>query len=216
MTETAGSDVKQVQIAGARPKDLMVKRRRRTRKQEGGAEAEMLATTPTIVKVDSPPAMKGGNLDPKTHVPTVPPPTGPATSDLRMQGSAAPAAKMSNSPPGPALQVGGADTKVILKSKVKRTAKVLLKKKDAPGPAVSAAATPAKPLKVKTRKVILKSLNKRLKKTRHAVKQAAQLPIQQVRAVLVDKGLIKATSKAPETVLRQIYSDSLIVAKKTL
>ena len=145
-------------------------------------------------------------MTPQTHVPAVPPSTGPATS----------AAKMTNSPPGQVLNGGGSsDTKVILKSKVKRTAKVLLKKKEAPGPV--AAAPQAKPtLKVKTRKVILKSLNKRLKKTRHAVKQAAQLPIQQVRAVLVDKGLIKATSKAPETVLRQIYSDSLIVAKKTL
>lgn len=199
MMDTA--NVKQVQIAGARPKDLMMKRRRRTRRQEGGGEEdEMHTTVPTIVKVDSPTPMKGGNLDQKT---IIPPPTGPA--------------KMSNTPPGQVLNGGGAsDTKVILKSKVKRSAKVLLKKKEIPGPTNTSAITAPKPLKVKTRKVILKSLNKRLKKTRHAVKHAAQLPIQQVRAVLVDKGLIKTTSKAPESVLRQIYSDSLIVAKKTL
>jgi hypothetical protein len=201
------STVKQVQIAGARPKDLLVKRRRRTRRQEGGDDDD---ASPSITKMDMMPAatvakintvpLKGGHTTPQTHVPTVPPPSAPVRNNI---------------PPAPAITGGAQDTKVILKSKVKRTAKVLLKKKEVPGPAAPAPAI-NKSLKVKTRKVILKSLDKRLKKTRHAVKHAQQLPIQQVRAVLVDKGLIKATSKAPESVLRQIYSDSLIVAKKTL
>lgn len=188
---TDDATVKKVQIAGGRPNDLNIKRRRRTKRQEGGADETAVAAAPAITKMDAPPPQPV-----KTNIPP-----GPEIT------KATPT-------PAPATQTGGT-TKVILKSKVKRTAKVLLKKKEAPGPAPVPTPT-SKPLKVKTRKVILKSLNKRLKKTRHAVKQAQQLPIQQVRAVLVDKGLIKATSKAPESVLRQIYSDSLIVAKKTL
>lgn len=196
----AGSDIKELLIVGARSKDFKVKRRR-TRRLEGGGDDDM-ASPHMITKVQVPPSPMITKVE-------VPPPVAPPP--------AAAAAKMSNIPPAPALQSGGAsDTKVILKSKVKRTAKVLLKKKEAPGHTTVAAQAPTTPLKVKTRKVILKSLNKRLKKTRHAVKQAQLLPIQQVRAVLVDKGLVKATSKAPESILRQIYSDSLIVAKKTL
>ncbi len=200
-----------------------MKGRRRSRKQNGGGDEAPLSTATgqiAISKLNSDPApvaplpnpapadskayhiieagrMKGGAMTP-------PPP--PAQS----------ASSKSNIPPGPELSktiTGG----VILKSK-KRTAKVLLKKKEAIPAAPSAAATPAsgKPKRHATRKVVLKSLSKRLKKTRHAVKHAQVVPIEKIRAALIEKKLIKPTSKAPESVLRQIYADSIIVAKKTL
>ena len=114
-------------------------------------------------------------------------------------------------------------TKVVLKPKEKQVPKVLLKKKEiVPGPE-AIANTPivdakggAEISKAKTRKVVLNSFHKRVNKTRHALTQAKSLSLEHIRAVLIDKKLIKANSKAPESILRQIYSDSLIVAKKTL
>jgi hypothetical protein len=38
-----------------------------------------------------------------------------------------------------------------------------------------------------------------------------EIPIDQLRKELVEQGLIKATSKAPESILRQIAADAQIV-----
>ena len=208
--------IKNIQIAGAGPKDLIMKRRR-SRKQAGGGDDAPLSTAVGQISISK------LNPDPAPVVPLANP--APADSKAyhiieagRMKGgNAAPppqsASSKSNIPPGPELS---ATTKVItggviLKSK-KRTAKVLLKKKEV----IPAAPVSGKPKRHATRKVILKSLSKRIKKTRHAVKQAQVVPIDKIRSVLVEKKLIKPTSKAPDSVLRQIYADSIIVAKKTL
>jgi hypothetical protein len=53
----------------------------------------------------------------------------------------------------------------------------------------------------------------RAKKMHRAVKA---MPLLQLREQLVKKGLIKATSKAPESVLRQMAADAQIVAAKAL
>ena len=53
----------------------------------------------------------------------------------------------------------------------------------------------------------------RAKKMHRAVKA---MPLAQLREQLVKKGLIKATSKAPETVLRQMAADAQSVAAKAL
>jgi hypothetical protein len=53
----------------------------------------------------------------------------------------------------------------------------------------------------------------RAKKLHKSIKE---MPIDKVKENLVKKGLIKSTSKAPESVLRQIASDAEVVAKKAL
>lgn len=185
--------VRQINILGGKPSDF---KRRRTRKRlEGGGEEEM-DPLPALTPKGPFNISKSGEVAsgaPPPAPPPVPAPVpavAPATTD----------------------QVGGQAPKVVLKPKVSRQTKVLLRKKEP----VSGPTPEPKPLKVKTRKVVLHALSKKLNKTRHAMKHAKELPIEQVRAVLIDKKLIKPTSKAPESVLRQIYSDSLIVAKKTL
>lgn len=207
------SEVKSIQIAGAKPKDLVMKGRRRSRRQDGGGVEAPLSTAVGQVAVSK------LNSDPAPNAPF----PNPAQADSKVYhiikggAMAPPPAAKSNIPPGPELAatttkiIGG----VILKSK-KRTAKVLLKKKEAAPAATPASGKPAPAKRHATRKVVLKSLSKRLKKTRHAVKQAQVVPIEKIRAALVEKKLIKPTSKAPESVLRQIYADSIIVAKKTL
>ena len=42
------------------------------------------------------------------------------------------------------------------------------------------------------------------------------MPLDKLREHLIQKKLIKATSKAPESILRQIAADSQIVAGKSL
>lgn len=196
------SDVRQIQIAGAKPSDF---KRRRTRKRlEGGGEEE----------IDSLSAPKGPIKISKVDEVASAKPVGEVAS-------AKPVIEVASVKPvneetvtanvGAVEQLGG-NPKVVLKPKVAKPTKVLLRKKEP----VSGPQLEPKPLKDKTRKVVLQAISKKINKTRHAIKHAKELPIDQVRAVLVDKKLIKPTSKAPEAVLRQIYSDSLIVAKKTL
>ncbi len=202
MSEAPDNTIRQIQVLGAKPKDLT--RRRRTRKvraEEGDAEEETLL-----------PLTKSQPLVISKSQESITPPQ---------------PAKVAPNLPSPAPQVQPVQptirTKVVLKPKEKQTPKVLLKKKEnIPGPELPIKPTTEikgaglVPAKAKTRKVVLNSFHKRVNKTRHALTQAKELPIESIRAVLIDKKLIKPNSKAPESILRQIYSDSLIVAKKTL
>lgn len=202
MSEAPDNTIRQIQVLGAKPKDLT--RRRRTRKvraEEGDADEESLLpltkSQPLVISKSQ-----------ESITPPPPPPT-----------------KVTPNVPSPTLEPVQPTirAKVVLKPKEKQVTKVLLKKKEnVPGPEL-----PVKPVteikggslmqsKAKTRKVVLNSFHKRVNKTRHALTQAKDLSLDHIRAVLIDKKLIKPNSKAPESILRQIYSDSLIVAKKTL
>ncbi len=135
-----------------------------------------------------------------------------------------------NVPPGPELSTNGAkpvaapvpsatqsagSIKVVLKPKAHKRTKVLLKKKQAAQPVIVSKKKGGRPAP-STRKLVVKSLSNKLKRTRHTIKQAKSLPLEQIKKILIEKKLIKPTSKAPESVLRQMYSDTLIVSKKML
>jgi hypothetical protein len=135
-----------------------------------------------------------------------------------------------NVPPGPELGTNGAkpvaapvptatqsagSIKVVLKPKANKRTKVLLKKKQAAQPVIVSKKKAGRPAS-STRKLVVKSLSNKLKRTRHTIKQAKSLPLEQIKKILIEKKLIKPTSKAPESVLRQMYSDTLIVSKKML
>lgn len=82
-------------------------------------------------------------------------------------------------------------------------------------------AEPPKPVKSKTRKarrVLLgvKSLHKRMTHAKKMHKTASEMPLDKLKEELVKKKLIKPTSKAPESVLRQIAADAQIVSKNAL
>ena len=68
------------------------------------------------------------------------------------------------------------------------------------------------------RKVTLgvSSLHKRLTRAKKMREKVKEVPINELKEQLVKKGLIKSSSKAPESVLRQIALDSQIVAGKAL
>jgi hypothetical protein len=189
-----------------------VSRRRRTYRRQEGGSSEITESEPApkssigvpIINVTK--IMRGSGLQNSASKTNIPPPpalestTPTITQSVIQQGA------------------GASDTKVILKPKT-RTAKVLLKKKT--GGSASGSVIPqsggAKPgSSKKTRRLIVTHVSKRLKKTRHVVKKAKEMPIADLKKILITKKLIKSSSKAPESILRQIYADSLIVGKKTL
>ncbi len=197
------------------PDGIMIKggakRRRRTQKQHGG----------TNDILDSEPAPKSSIGAPIINVTKI------------MRGGSENSASKTNIPPPPVIaaatptitepviqQSAGSATKVVLKPK-NRTTKVLLKRKI--GGSSSGSATMIQQqgsgksgISKKTRRLVVKHVSKRLKKTRHVVKQAKEIPLVDLKKILITKKLIKPNSKAPESILRQIYADSLIVGKKTL
>lgn len=120
--------------------------------------------------------------------------------------------------PAPVMAGGstGGATKVILGSKKKRT-KVLLSHKRHRQPVVQVPAAAGQQQK-KTRKITIKlqGLKRRITKARKTARMSRTLPISHIRKELIDRKLLKANSKAPEAMIRQMYTDAKIVANKSL
>ena len=108
--------------------------------------------------------------------------------------------------PGPGLQQGG-------KRKVELRKGVMSKKVHLHSKKVVVPAKPALQQKKKTRKIILGlvSLQKRQTRAKKISEKMKEMPLDKLKKQLVEQGLIKPGSKAPESVLRQIAADSQIV-----
>jgi hypothetical protein len=114
-----------------------------------------------------------------------------------------------------AVQQGGTkQIKVELKKKA-ITKKVHLQPKKADVPKLHSS---KKHHTKKIRKVTLgvSSLHKRMTRAKKLHKNIKEMPFDTLKDKLIKKGLIKSSSKAPESVLRQIASDAEVVAKKAL
>ena len=78
------------------------------------------------------------------------------------------------------------------------------------------------PLKNKTHKVSkkikfsLKHLNKKIHKAKTIKKQSEEKSLDEIKKILSDARLIKVNSKAPEAMIRQIYSDFMVLKHKAL
>ncbi len=107
---------------------------------------------------------------------------------------------------------GGGTTKVVIGEKKPRHVKVILTKKRARTPdAAPKVAEKAHKVKLKTGR-----LRKVMRRAQMIRAKAAELPLERVRAELVKEGIIKSTSKAPESMLRQMFADAKILSAKTL
>lgn len=113
-------------------------------------------------------------------------------------------------------QTGGTlkQIKVELKKKI-HTKKVHLQPKKVDAPKILSS---KKNHTKKSRKVTLgvSTLHKRVHRAKKMTKKAKEMPIEKLKEQLIQKKLIKPTSKAPESVLRQIAADAQIVASKAL
>lgn len=62
----------------------------------------------------------------------------------------------------------------------------------------------------------LVGLHKRLTRAKKIQTKVKEMPIGELKAELIKRGLVKSTTKAPESVLRQIAADAHIVARQDL
>ena len=70
--------------------------------------------------------------------------------------------------------------------------------------------------KVRKVSIGLSSLHKRVRRAQKTQKKVKAMSLEDLKKELIAKKLIKATSKAPESVLRQIAADSRIMEKRAL
>ena len=106
-------------------------------------------------------------------------------------------------------QQGGKIVKVELKKKINPKKVHLNPKKEAPK------------LKKQTKKIRkvtfgVSTFHKRITRAKKLHKIVKELPLDKLKEKLIKDGLIKSTSKAPESILRQIASDSEVVSKRAL
>ena len=162
------SETKSIRITGGAVTDGTVGKKRRTsRKQQGGTE--------------------------DNNVPPAPPLLAPAPTP-----APAPAAPPA---PTPAL-LGGAKTKVVLEPPKKTAAKLVASK--------------SKTRKAKKIRVSLTGLGKRITRHKKIQKEARSHSIEEIKKTVIAAKLIKPESKAPESILRQIYADYQTLKNKAL
>lgn len=141
------------------------------------------------------------------HVPEVPNVTVVAPVPVMIQRDQAPP-----EPVRPQIKEKEDDKKIKVELKKKHSEKKvqLHQKKDEPKKKMET--------RKKPRKVLLgiSSLHKRMTRAKKMQKVAKEMPIDKLKEELVRKKLIKTTSKAPESVLRQIAADAQIVEGKAL
>lgn len=120
-----------------------------------------------------------------------------------------------NTPSQVTLQQGGTVKQIKVELKKKSSAKKVHlhpKKVEAPKTTIMKNSTR------KARKITLgvSSLHKRMTRANKVHKKMKEMKIDDLKKELIHKKLIKPTSKAPESILRQIAADAQIVAGKSL
>ena len=201
------SDTRTFTITKEAAKAVGVGGTRRKRKQNTNLplpeeDFSMTKKTPLVIQ------KHGGSATPVTPVTPAPAPS-PAPSLAAPSTPAAPAA-----PSTPAVTVnrstqGGyheqeKNVRVELKKKTEAKSVHLRPKSDAP-----------KKAQTKRRSKLtlgISSLRKRITRAKHIHRHVKNMPLDKLKEELIKKNLIRPTSKAPESVLRQIARDSQMVA----
>ena len=183
------SDTKKILITGSAVTEkglgpTVGKKRRTSRKQQGGAEGNNVPPEPVA---NVPPVVAPAPV----VVPPAPAPPAPTAT--------IPSPQQNNIPP--ALR-GGAKTKVVLEPPKKTALKLVASK--------------SKTRKAKKIRVSLTGLGKRITRHKKIQKEARSYSIEDIKKTLVAAKLIKPESKAPESILRQIYADYQTLKNKAL
>lgn len=206
------AELKQIQITGGAVDDFgnatrAGRKKRTSRKQRKEASSDERSSGPTISKHQ-------GGTSPGTlvalqasHVPTNPsaPPPVPILEAIP---------KLAPAPVTAHQEIplkGGVKPKVILEAPSKKSQL----------PKVHLAAPKAKPAHTHTKKarkirVSLTGLGKRMTRHKSIQKEAKVMPIEKLKKLLIEAKLIKPESKAPESILRQIYADYQTLKNKAL
>ena len=197
--------VKSIQITGGA--EIMGSKRRRSRKGQKGQGEGLQVQKGEALQVHKGEQQKGGasgyqnpmQLSGSAPIGEAYKPLVPAAQIL------APVPVAGSAPPMVLANLDGGGKKVELR-KAPQQKKVQLHSKKI------GTALPLK-MKKKTRKIVLGlvALEKRQTRAKKISQRMKEIPIDQLRKELVEQGLIKATSKAPESILRQIAADAQIV-----
>ena len=220
--------IRSVQITGEAAKMLGGKKRASRKKQEGGntivrgVSEDMMAVkgveaAATARAASTNPATwsyQSAVVPPRTPVSMNPNPVSPSqsaapTGEYRAQGG-----QLGQGQLGQGQLGQGQETKSIRVELKKRESakKVKLHPKKESKP------VPKKSQTKKSRKITLgvASLHKRMTRAKKVHCTMKAMPIDKLKKLLIQKKLIKPTSKAPESILRQIAADSQIVEGKSL
>jgi hypothetical protein len=214
------SDIKTVSISGNAAAEMSGgKRRRNTKKrQDGGADEAVRGVSPimnAVKGVESTSSVATNAASPNSNTWLKYPAGAPVPPKINFapEPSHIPPPDKSAAPTGQYAQAGG-NKQVKVELKKKTTAKkVHLNPKKAEAPKHS-----KKHQTKKVRKVTLgvSSLHKRITHAKKLHKEVKEMPIDKLKDKLIKGGLIKANSKAPESVLRQIAEDAALVKNKAL
>lgn len=219
------SDIKTINISGGAAADITggAKRTRRTTKKklEGGSD-ELRGVSPimnTLKGVESTHSVASTAASSSTSSWLKYPAEAPVPPRIIPEPSHIPSSPdRSAAPTGQYAQAGGkshSDYKQVkVELKKKATAKKVHlnpKKADAPKHA-------KKHQTRKARKVTLgvSSLHKRITRAKKLHKKVKDMPIEALKDKLIKGGLIKANSKAPDHILRQMAADAEVVKNKAL
>lgn len=66
------------------------------------------------------------------------------------------------------------------------------------------------------KRVSVNGINRKLRRAKTIKKKSKDTPLETIKKKLVEGGLVKADTKAPEDVLRQMHSDFMVLQKKAL
>jgi hypothetical protein len=84
------------------------------------------------------------------------------------------------------------------------------------GSSGGAAAAAHKTRKVRKIKMSMRGLSKKIHRARHIRQKASETTVEQIKKELHKAGLIKADSKAPEAIIRQMYADYMTLKTRAL
>ena len=117
----------------------------------------------------------------------------------------------------PIIQEGSGQTPVIGKIVLSppKTPRIKLQPKNTPLPTKPTAST-STTRKARRFRLTVSNLNHRFTRAKKVTEQAVRQPIQSIRDYLLQKGVIQAKSKAPEKMLRSMYSDFMILKDPAL
>ena len=117
----------------------------------------------------------------------------------------------------PIIQEGSGQTPAIGKIVLSppKTPRIKLQPKNTPLPTKPTVST-STTRKARRFRLTVSNLNHRFTRAKKVAEQSVRQPIQSIRDYLLQKGVIQAKSKAPEKMLRSMYSDFMILKDPAL
>lgn len=205
-------DLKQIQITGEAKEEF--EKLKTGKKRSSRSTRKANDTSSSVIKKHS------GGTSPGTLVslaasstpttPGTPPPQPVPTTGLK------------TNPEGPAPVSSLTQTAIPTQGGAKPKTKIVLapaqKKKEAMKLVPKAKHHPSQNQTRKARKIrmSISGLGKRMTRHKKIQKEAKVVPIEEIKKRLIQAKLIKSDSKAPESILRQIYADYEILKNKAL